>query len=132
MTLDQLLDDPTFRRGYEVALLQARMADYIEGAIESSGLSKQEVARRMDVTPGRMSQIVSGGENLTLETIARVLDVLDLRLDPAAGVRDEEMQPQYAEQEQLHGMELPFAVAHEFSEDTRVMQPSVNLGWVAA
>ena len=40
--------------------------------MEENGISQRTLADNMDVTPGRVSQILSGDENLTLRTLAAV------------------------------------------------------------
>jgi len=45
------------------------------------GLSRAELASRMGVSPGRISQILGGGENLTLRTLAALATALDARFD---------------------------------------------------
>ena len=42
-------------------------------------LTQAELAERMRVSPGRVSQILSGGENLTLRTLAALSTALDAR-----------------------------------------------------
>ena len=44
-------------------------------------LTRVDLAGRMGVSPGRVSQILSGGENLTLRTLAGVASALDARFD---------------------------------------------------
>ena len=44
------------------------------------GLSRAELASRMGVSPGRISQIL-GGENLTLRTLAALATALDAPFD---------------------------------------------------
>lgn len=48
--------------------------------LEEVGLSKTELARRLGKTKGFVSQILAGGRNLTLRTIADVADALDYRI----------------------------------------------------
>jgi len=40
-----------------------------------------DLAARMGVSPGRVSQILGGGENLTLRTLAALSTALDARFD---------------------------------------------------
>lgn len=42
-------------------------------------ISKRELAERMKVTPGRVSQILAGDDNLTLRSLAAVSVALDAR-----------------------------------------------------
>jgi transcriptional regulator with XRE-family HTH domain len=45
------------------------------------GISRADLAARMGVSPGRVSQILGGGENLTLRTLAALATALDARFD---------------------------------------------------
>lgn len=44
------------------------------------GMTGKELAERLGVTPGRVSQILKGDENLTLKTLARLEEALDFDL----------------------------------------------------
>ena len=50
---------------------------------ESAALqtARADLAARMGVSPGRVSQILGGGENLTLRTLAALSTALDARFD---------------------------------------------------
>ena len=50
------------------------------------GLTRADLAARMGVSPGRVSQILGGGENLTLRTLAALSTALDARFDIALNV----------------------------------------------
>jgi transcriptional regulator with XRE-family HTH domain len=45
------------------------------------GLTRADLAARMGVSPGRVSQILGGGENLTLRTLAALSTALDARFE---------------------------------------------------
>jgi len=45
-------------------------------ALEEQGLQKQELAKRLGKTKGYVTQLLSGGKNLTLRTLAAVADAL--------------------------------------------------------
>jgi transcriptional regulator with XRE-family HTH domain len=45
------------------------------------GVNRAELARAMDVSPGRVSQILSGDDNITLRTLASVCVALDSHLE---------------------------------------------------
>jgi transcriptional regulator with XRE-family HTH domain len=55
-------------------------------------LTRADLAARMGVSPGRVSQVLSGGENLTLRTLASLAAALDaqfeVELKPRALVPD--------------------------------------------
>ena len=48
-------------------------------ALQETGVTKAELARRLGRTPGFVSQVLGGGRNLTLRTIADIAVALDLR-----------------------------------------------------
>ena len=52
----------------------------INQALEASGLNQAELATLLDVTPGRVSQVVNGDGNLRVSTIARFLRAAGYRL----------------------------------------------------
>ena len=64
------LADPEVRRVFEEELLVGEATDTLAGLIESLGISQRELAERLGVSPGRVSQILSGSENLTLRSLA--------------------------------------------------------------
>jgi transcriptional regulator with XRE-family HTH domain len=49
--------------------------------MKERGLSRADLAARMGVSPGRVSQILGGGENLTLRTLAALSCALDAHFD---------------------------------------------------
>lgn len=57
---------------YERTRLIADVISAIEWALEEQRLSRSELARAMSVSPGRVTQILSGNENPTLSTLASV------------------------------------------------------------
>lgn len=65
---------------YESARLQRELTTAVTWYMDERGISKRELAQRLKVTPGRVSQILSGGENLTLRTLATVCTALDAHL----------------------------------------------------
>jgi transcriptional regulator with XRE-family HTH domain len=65
----------------ELARLPREVTTAITWRMEQLGVNKAELARAMGVSPGRVSQILSGDENITLRTLASVCVALDARLD---------------------------------------------------
>jgi transcriptional regulator with XRE-family HTH domain len=65
---------------YESARLPRELTTAVTWYMEEHRVTKRELARRLRVTPGRVSQILSGGENLTLRTLATVCAALDAHL----------------------------------------------------
>lgn len=68
---------------YEQLLRQERLildvTEQLAGALENGRVTQAELARRMDRTPGFVSQLLGGGRNLTLRTIADIAAALSLR-----------------------------------------------------
>lgn len=62
---------------YELARLPRDVTTAITWFMKERQISKRELAGRMKITPGRVSQILSGDENLTLRTLATVCVALD-------------------------------------------------------
>ncbi|MFI9722801.1 helix-turn-helix domain-containing protein [Streptomyces sp. NPDC052396] len=52
----------------------------LAGLLAEQELSRKELAERLGVSPGRVSQILSGDENLTLRTLASVAESLGARV----------------------------------------------------
>ena len=61
--------------------LVTQLTNEITFHMRERGLSRAELATRMGVSPGRISQILGGGENLTLRTLAALATALDARFD---------------------------------------------------
>jgi transcriptional regulator with XRE-family HTH domain len=83
---DELMADPGVRRTFEEELLIGEATDTIAGLLESLQLSQRLLAERLGVSEGRVSQILSGAENLTLKSLAACGWALGVRfeLTPAA------------------------------------------------
>lgn len=74
------VDDPV---GGEAELpgLPQQFVDEITWYMREHKVSRVDLARSMNVSPGRVSQILSGDENLTLRTLSGVLAALGARLE---------------------------------------------------
>lgn len=77
----QLLADPEIRRAFEEELLFGEATDTIVGLLGSIGIPRKELASRLDLSEGRISQILSGGENITLRTLASIGWALGARFE---------------------------------------------------
>jgi transcriptional regulator with XRE-family HTH domain len=64
----------------EMLALVTHLTNEISWYMRERGLTRADLAARMGVSPGRVSQILSGGENLTLRTLAALSTALDARL----------------------------------------------------
>jgi transcriptional regulator with XRE-family HTH domain len=58
------------RREFERALLAGQAADLLVALRSSLKLSQRELARRLGISESRISQVLAGGENLTLKSIS--------------------------------------------------------------
>jgi ribosome-binding protein aMBF1 (putative translation factor) len=61
------------------------MSDTVRQAIEASGLSLAELARRSGVSPAQLSRFLRGERSLTLETLDPLAKVLGLELTKKRG-----------------------------------------------
>jgi transcriptional regulator with XRE-family HTH domain len=57
---------------YERTRLIAEAIAAVEWALNEQEMSRADLARRMGVSPGRITQILSGSENLTVSTLTSV------------------------------------------------------------
>ena len=73
----------------EMLTLVTQLTNEITWCLRERGLTRADLAARMGVSPGRVSQILGGGENLTLRTLAALSTALDARfgieLNPLKG-----------------------------------------------
>ena len=65
----------------ELLALVTQLTNEINWYMRERGLTRADLAARMGVSPGRVSQILSGGENLTLRTLAALSTALDSRFN---------------------------------------------------
>jgi len=79
--------DPVERASLAAAALANAVGSLMEQAIDGSGLSKQEIASRMGVTPARISQLLSGDGNVRIATLARLLEATDFEVTVVAKPR---------------------------------------------
>jgi plasmid maintenance system antidote protein VapI len=65
----------------EMHTLVTQLTNAITFHMRECGISRADLAARLGVSPGRVSQILGGGENLTLRTLAALATALDARFD---------------------------------------------------
>ncbi len=65
----------------EMLTLVTRLTNEVTWYLRERGMSRADLAAQMGVSPGRVSQILGGGENLTLRTLAALSAALDARFD---------------------------------------------------
>jgi len=84
----------------ELSQLITRLTNEINWYLHERSLTRADLASRMGVSPGRVSQVLSGGENLTLRTLASLATALDARFEldlrpreAAAGAANHDARP---------------------------------------
>lgn len=55
----------------ETEYRKQRIANELVGLMEAQGVSRSELAKRMEVQPSRVTSMLSGGNNFTIETLVR-------------------------------------------------------------
>lgn len=70
-----------YRIDDELHDLVTQVINEINWQMRELGLNQADLAARLGVSPGRVSQILGGGENLTLRTLAALATALDARFD---------------------------------------------------
>ncbi|MFD4629104.1 helix-turn-helix domain-containing protein [Streptomyces sp. NPDC058284] len=63
------------------ARLARQVTASIAGLLEEREISRTHLAECMGVSPGRVSQILSGDENLTLRSLANIAEALDIEVE---------------------------------------------------
>jgi len=64
------------RVAYERICLSDQILDSVQEFMRQERISQQEIASRMSVSEGRVSQILSGDQNLTLKTLSSLAAAL--------------------------------------------------------
>lgn len=78
-------EDAKFRRDNREWLKKsAAIAVKVLSALKAQGLTRKQLAERMDVSPQQVNKIVKGQENLTLETISKIETVLGINIIDSA------------------------------------------------
>lgn len=58
----------------------AKLMDAIRRAVEASGKSRYLIAKESKVSAGQLSRLVNGKRGMTVDTIERLADYLNLRI----------------------------------------------------
>jgi transcriptional regulator with XRE-family HTH domain len=74
--LDEYLEDEEFRRLFAQEDLILEVTEILCELLEKEKISRKELADRLGKTKGFISQLLGGGRNLTLRTVADILHVL--------------------------------------------------------
>ena len=78
--LEQYSQDPQFARLLAQEELILEVTETLCALLEKEQVSRAELARRLGKSKGFVSQLLNGGRNLTLRTLADVLSVLGYKL----------------------------------------------------
>ncbi len=70
--LNEELRDPKFKKAYELERIKVAMAQKIAEIRDEHNLKQSELARKMKVSQQFISQVESGQNNLTLETLLKL------------------------------------------------------------
>jgi transcriptional regulator with XRE-family HTH domain len=74
------------QRVFEEERLAGEATDTLASLVQEVGVQRQELATRLGITPGRVSQVLRGGANLTLSTLAAFGWALGIRFELAGSV----------------------------------------------
>jgi transcriptional regulator with XRE-family HTH domain len=74
------MDDPEFRRLLAQEEFILEVTEVICGLLEQEKIPRKELADRLGKTKGFVSQLLNGGRNLTLRTVADILHMLGYKV----------------------------------------------------
>ncbi len=63
--------------GYQTAIMEVMQR--VEGAMEEQGISRKELAERLNVHPSRVTRLLGDPDNVTLRTLWRVCSAVGLQ-----------------------------------------------------
>lgn len=72
----QKLEDPKFRLGVEQERLSDSFVDQLEAALAETGISRAQLAKKMERSRPYVTQALQRGRNLTLKTIVEMSSTL--------------------------------------------------------
>ena len=78
--LDEYLEDPEFAKLMAQADLIMEVTETLCELLERERISRKELADRLGKSKGFISQLLNGGRNLTLRTVADILHVLGYKV----------------------------------------------------
>jgi transcriptional regulator with XRE-family HTH domain len=78
--MDRYLEDPEFARLMAQGDLIMEVTETLCELLEKEKISRKELAERLGKSKGFVSQLLNGGRNLTLRTVADILHVLGYRV----------------------------------------------------
>jgi predicted XRE-type DNA-binding protein len=71
-SVDKAMSTPEGKAAYETQRLRRSVARQIEELLSKLKISQERLAEMMGVSPGRVSQILAGDQNLTLRSLATI------------------------------------------------------------
>ena len=74
------MNDPEFRRLLSQEELILEVTETLCELLEKEKISRKELAERLGKSKGFVSQLLNGGRNLTLRTVADILHVLGYKV----------------------------------------------------
>lgn len=77
---ERALADPSRRKALRAEELILEATEAITQMMERGKVSRAELARRIGRSRGAVTQMLNGGRNLTLTTLAELADALDCRV----------------------------------------------------
>jgi plasmid maintenance system antidote protein VapI len=77
---EELKDAEYRKKNYDWLEKSALIALDIHTYLRKNNISKQELAKMLDVTPAQVTKLLSGKENLGLKTISKIESVLQMDL----------------------------------------------------
>jgi transcriptional regulator with XRE-family HTH domain len=78
--LDKYLEDPEFAKLMAQGDLIMEVTETLCELLEKEKVSRKELAERLGKSKGFVSQLLNGGRNLTLRTVADILHVLGYKI----------------------------------------------------
>ena len=90
--MDKYLEDPEFARLMAQGDLIMEVTETLCELLEKEKVSRKELADRLGKSKGFVSQLLNGGRNLTLRTVADILHVLGYRAYLTPFKEDEQRQ----------------------------------------
>ncbi|MBM4273455.1 MAG: helix-turn-helix transcriptional regulator [Deltaproteobacteria bacterium] len=78
--MDEYLEDPEFAKLVAQGDLIMEVTETLCEILEEEKVSRKELADRLGKTKGFISQLLNGGRNLTLRTVADILHVLGYKV----------------------------------------------------
>jgi transcriptional regulator with XRE-family HTH domain len=82
--LDKYMEDPEFARLMAQGDLIMEVTERLCELLEKEKISRKELADRLGKSKGFISQLLNGGRNLTLRTVADILHVLGYKVSLTA------------------------------------------------